>query len=485
MQVELRGITRTFATLRAVDRVSLTIRPGVIHGLLGENGAGKSTLMKILAGYYRANEGTVAIDGEPVRFYSPEMAMDRGIGMLYQEPLDFPNLTVLENFRLGAPAGSALAARRLLCRLAARFTFTFDTDALVQTLSIGERQQLELLRLLARGVRVLILDEPTTAISAAQREKLFAALRQLAEEGNSVLFVTHKLAEAAAICSRVTVLARGRVTGEAPLPCPDATLVRMMFGHDLPRVAKPAVTAAQPRSCIRGLTVADRHLTVRELSLTVGAGEVIGLAGLEGSGQRLLLRAAAGLLPVAQGTITLDETVLTGRGYHDYLDAGVAYLPSDRLGEGLVAALTVAEHVALARRRHPLRIDWPSTLVAARTLIDEYQVKGTPETRVRELSGGNQQRLLLGLLPEQLALLLLEHPTRGLDIESSLAVWERLAARARQGTAIMFASADLEELCERSDRIIVFYAGQPTILAAADASVEKLGALIGGAGRAA
>jgi len=483
MQLILRDITKTFGPVVANDRVSLTAEPGMIHGLLGENGAGKSTLMKALSGFISADSGEIVLDGRAARFRSPLEALEHGIGMLHQDPLDFPTLSVLENFMLGAPGTlqPRETARARLVALSRAFDFSLAPDSPVGALSPGERQQLEIVRLLARGAELLILDEPTTGISQVQKVKLFATLQTLAAQGKSIILVTHKLADAETLCERVTVLRRGKVVGEVQQPFTAQTLVHLMFGQELPRLDRPALSGEQTRVTVRDLVVSDYRMAVEPFCLDMKAGEVIGFAGLEGSGQRLIMRALGGLLPPLRGAITVGGQALAGKPYAAYLHAGVAYLPAGRMDEGLVPGLNLTEHFELARRSRDFTVDWKRAESLAAARIAHFNIRGRPATAVEDLSGGNQQRALLALLPETLSLLLLEHPTRGLDIESSAWVWSQLLERRRSGTTIVFISADLDEILAYSDRIVVFSGGQVSApLAARDATVEKLGALIGG-----
>ncbi len=486
MRVELIDIHKHFGPVHANDGITLTVEAGTIHGILGENGAGKSTLMKILSGFILADHGQILLDGKVVDIRSPAQAISAGIGMLHQDPLDFGALTVLDNFLLGSP-GPAVPhrdrARNELKTLAAQFDFNLNPDAPLSSLSVGERQQLEIVRLLWLGARVLILDEPTTAISAQQRGKLFAALHKLAEQGKAVLFVSHKLEEVQELCSMVTVLRRGKVAGEMTVPFDTGRLVQLMFGQALPPGQRARVELGAPVLELKAGTLADPRLTIGPLSLDFRAGEVVGLAGLEGSGQRMFLRACAGLVRSASGRVVVAGRDMTGRGYRQFLDAGVAYLPAGRLEEGLITGLTVTEHVALAERSQAVLVDWRAATRSAETRIQEFNIRGRPRTEVQELSGGNQQRVLLALLQPRLRLLLMEHPTRGLDIESAEYIWGRLLERRRQGTALIFASSDLDELLERSDRSLVFVGGRVSApVDARGATVEQLGQLIGGKG---
>ncbi|HET89148.1 MAG TPA: ATP-binding cassette domain-containing protein [Chloroflexi bacterium] len=487
MKVELVDIHKYFGPVRANDGISMTIESGTIHGLLGENGAGKSTLMKCFSGYQSPDRGVVRVDGRPVSFDSPAEAIAHGIGMLHQDPLDFPQMQILDNFLLAFEdriLPDRRKGRKVLRELGARFQFDLDPDAEVTSLTIGERQQLEILRLLALGAQVIILDEPTTGISAPQKEKLFATLHRLAEqEGRSVVFVSHKLEEVEELCHHVTVLRHGRVTGEAEMPCPVSRLVEMMFGRNLPPAERVSVQPGQTVLRLEGVTVPSYRLQVQDVNFEIRAGEVVGLAGLEGSGQRLFLRACAGLEWVSAGHIHVDGQELTGASYQRFLDAGVAYTPANRMEEGLVGALTLSEHFALVDRHGSFFLDWNGVRERALKGIAHFNIIGRPDDPAAALSGGNQQRLMLALLPSHLRLLLMEHPTRGLDVESARWIWQQLLARREDGTAILFISADLDELLERSDRIVVFCGGQMESVHACDTTVEQLGYLIAGKGQ--
>ena len=485
MKVELKDITKHFGPVPANDGVSLCVESGTLHGLLGENGAGKSTLMKVLSGFLSPDRGEMSIDGKPVYFTSPAQAVALGVGMLHQDPLDFPALSVMDNFLLGDPGPLRLnrhRARRKLTELATQFGFTLDPEALVSNLSIGERQQLEIVRLLWMGVALLILDEPTTAISAQQKDKLFAALRKLTEQGKTILFVSHKLEEVEELCDRVTVLAHGKVTGECGMPCPTEKLLEMMFGQTISIGKRTVIPLGKTVLGLGHLMLNDWRLEVKDLSLNVRAGEVIGLAGLEGSGQHLVLKACAGLIRPKAGRIQIDHTDMTGRTYRQFLEAGVTYMAAGRLEEGLIAGMTLTEHNALIERHPPFWVNWAMASETAALRIQEFNIRGQPATPVEELSGGNQQRTLLSLLPSQPKILLMEHPTRGLDLESNRTIWEILLNRARRGTAILFISSDLEELLDRSHRILVFFGGRVRILETYQANGVQLGESIGGKG---
>jgi len=486
MRVDLKGIHKTFGAVHANDGIDLAVPAGCIQGILGENGAGKSTLMKILSGYQQADRGEILLDEVRAEIRSPYDASRLGVGMLHQDPLDVPPMRVLENFLVGQPGSlfpRRAAARRALLELAAQFGFTIDPEAYVETLTVGERQQLELLRLLWLGARILILDEPTTGISALQKEKLFATLRRLCEQGKTVIFVSHKLDEVEGLCHRVAVLQRGRLVGEAVPPYSTERLVEMMFGKAVSLGRRESLEMGPPALELKDVELEDRRMVVGPVSLQVHAGEVIGLAGMEGSGQQLFLRACAGLVRPVHGRMRVGGLDLTGRGYHTHMRHGIAYLPAARLEEGLIAGLTLAEHFALTGDAKGVFIDRERVNTLGLGRIADYNIRGTPLSPVEALSGGNQQRALLALLKPSLSLILMEHPTRGLDIESVIYIWSKLKERCRQKAAIVFISSDLEEILHYSDRILVFFGGRVSLPLPAEATnVDQLGQLIGGKG---
>ena len=484
MRIELRDIHKHYGKLHANDGVTFTIEAGTLHGLLGENGAGKSTLMKVLSGFLKADGGDILLDGQKAIMHSPADAIRYGVGMLHQDPLVFLPFKVIDNFVLGNPDKSRLnytVARAELKRLCDQFGFALDPDAPARSLTVGERQQLEIARLLWLGAKVLILDEPTTGISAPQRVKLFEVLHALAKQGMSVIFVSHKLEEVDELCSEVTVMRRGKVIGAAKMPVPAIKLVEMMFGQVITIGQRPTVPLGEPVLQLDHLTLKDSLLTIEDLSLDVHEGEVIGLAGLEGSGQRLMLRACVGLLDPHKGDVWIKRQKLTRRTYHEFLTDGVHYLPAGRLEEGLVQGMTITEHFVLSGKDRRFFIDWKKAEAYSTEEVKHYSIKGRPASTVESLSGGNQQRLLLAMFPEKLKLLLMEHPTRGLDIESANWVWTQILKRREDGTAIIFASADLDELLQYSDRIMVFFAGRVLkVVNAKETTVDELGFLIGG-----
>lgn len=486
MHIELRHIHKRFGRVHANNDISLEFASGRIVGILGENGAGKSTLMKILSGYQPMDSGEILLDGQPVRFDTPQTAIKHGIGMLQQDPLDIAAFTVLEDFVYGLPASflpNRREARRQLDTACRRFGFELDADMPVAQLSIGQRQQLEFVRLLTQGVRALILDEPTTGISAEQKAVLFNALRELAERDSlTVLLVSHKLEDVVALCHEVAVLRAGRVVGTRTMPATPAELVTLMFGQELLPQSRPAPYRgpASEVLTLHDVQLRGKRVIVERLSVGVRAGEIVGLAGLDGSGQELMLRACVGLVRCARGRVLVEGQDMTGRPFRDFLRAGAAFSAAGRLEEGLVAGLTLTEHVVLTSGTSFI-IDWEAARNQTAVQIRQYNVVGQPEHTVESLSGGNQQRLLMALMPSSPKYMALEQPTRGLDVDSSRWIWQQLLDRRQQGTAVIFSSPDLDELVTYSDRILVFFAGQVfEIEDASRTTIDELGYLIGG-----
>ena len=542
MQLELRNISKSFGPLKANNEISYTFEEGTTYAILGENGAGKSTLMKIIAGYQPPDSGgEILIDGQAVRSDSPIDAIKNGIGMLYQDPLDFAPMTVLENYMTARPAGKFMpdwsTARAELKQISERFGFDFDPNALIESLTVGERQQLEIVRLLSLGVKFMILDEPTTGISDEQRQQLFATLRQLADEDRlTVVIVTHKLEDVEALCDEVMVLRHGRVTGTCSMPTPASELVEMMFGHPAEVESRPQAELGEVLLDVQNLTVNTRLMTIEDISVEVRQGEVIGLAGLDGSGQVSFMRACAGLDRVSwrdhamsvialvallivfiivlgySGTVFVvaalvvlavtlgpfgaaltrflvdrtEHVYFRGRptqwsSYRDLRHMGLSYLSAGRLEEGLIAGLTLTQHIALGHHGRRPWINWFESHKRTTQIIQVLDVRGQESSPIQTLSGGNQQRVALGLLPDDLRLAFLENPTRGLDVHSARNIWNLLLARRESGAAIVFSSPDLDEIVEYSDRVMVFSSGRWTMVDdPAHINAHELGLLIGG-----
>lgn len=487
MHVELRNIHKHFGTTHANKGINLTIPSGTIQGILGENGAGKSTLMKILSGFIQADPGSeIFLDGKPVVMHSPADAIKYGVGMLHQDPLDFPPMKLLDNFLLGLPGGlfpNRTEAAQDFSLLAREYGFKFDPESYVDSLSVGERQQLEIMRLIFLGARVFILDEPTTGISAAQKEKLFDTLKKFPEQAMTVIFVSHKLEDVENLCDRVAVLRAGKLVGEFQPPYETRQLVESMFGKEITLGARQPAQTGEVVFSMQDVSLEDVRLRIKHVNLDVRAGEVIGLAGMEGSGQGMFMRACAGLVRPVGGRVQLKGQDLTGKSYHVFKQYGVNFLPAARLEEGLVPGLTLTDHFVLAEEPTGLFIDRAAGQKLAEDRIASFNIRGAPLSTVESLSGGNQQRAELALLQTPLSLILLEHPTRGLDIESVIYIWSKLKERCRQNSAIIFMSSDLEEILQYSDRVLVFFNGRVSEpLDAGKTSVEELGQLIGGKG---
>jgi simple sugar transport system ATP-binding protein len=484
MWIELRDIHKHYGPVKANNGISFTVSPGRIHGILGENGAGKSTLMKVLVGFSQKTSGLILLDGKPVDYKNPARAAELGIGMLYQDPLDFPLLTVLENFMLGQTSGFAWpcrAFRKQFVEMARSFNFFLNPDTPLKILTIGERQQLELLRLLALGIQVLILDEPTTGISSLQKRTLFAALKKLASEGKSVILVSHKLEDVQALCGRVTVLRRGQVTGEMDAPFHAEALLEMMFGTPPEQPERYRQTPGSDVLVMQDVSGSGGRSGLKGCDVVIRQGEIVGLAGLEGSGQGVFLRLAGGLKPPNQGCIRLQGFDMSRRDHHMFRHRGVTFLPADRLEEGLIPGLSITEHFALLTERKGLVVPWQHARQAAAERIKRFRIKGRPDSAVQDLSGGNQQRLLLSFLPSSPVLLLLENPTRGLDVDSVNWVWQHLQAYCQQQTSIVFSSSELDEILMVADRVLVFFNGRMIMdVEASRTDVQTLGRAIAG-----
>ena len=488
MKVELKNIHKHFGKTYANKGINLNIPSGSIQGILGENGAGKSTLMKILSGFIQADPGgEIVLDGKPAVMQSPADAIRFGVGMLHQDPLDFPPMKLIDNFLLGM-SGKLFPNRKETVQdfnlLAKEYGFNFDPENYVDSLTVGERQQLEIMRLLFLGARVFILDEPTTGISAAQKIKLFDTLRTFPEQAITTIFVSHKLEDVESLCDRVAVLRAGELVGEFTPPYETKKFVSTMFGKEITLGERQPAKTGDVVLSLKDVSLEDPRVRIDHVNVDIRAGEVIGLAGLEGSGQGMFIRACAGLVRPVGGKVMLKGKNLTGKPYHTFKHEGVNFLPAARLEEGLVPGLSLTDHFVLAEEPKGVFIDKAYGQKLAEDRIKSFNIRGTPASMIESLSGGNQQRAELALLQTPLSLVLLEHPTRGLDIESVIYIWSKLKDRCKQeGAAIIFISSDLEEVLQYSDRLLVFFSGKVSEpIDAATTSVEQLGQLIGGKG---
>ncbi len=470
-----------------------------MHALLGENGAGKSTLMNVLYGLHQPDEGQILLRGEPVRIGSPREAIGLRIGMVHQHFMLIPVMTVAENVVLASePRRGALldvnAAERRVRELSERFGLVVDPRARVEDIGVGQQQRVEILRVLHRGADVLILDEPTAVLTAQETAELFKVLRALTAEGVSVIFISHKLREVLEIADRVTVLRRGEKVGTvAAEGATEASLAKLMVGRDvLFRLEKEAANAAAPILEIEGLEVADdRGLpAVRDLSLQVRAGEIVGIAGVDGNGQSELVEAITGLRVPSAGHVRVGGRDITGTGVRGALEAGVGHIAEDRHRRGLILDFTLAENLALREyRRAPLSrlgLLSPKRMTQqARPLLDQYDVRGgRPETPAASLSGGNQQKVVIAReLAEEPQVTVAAQPTRGLDVGAIEFVHRRLLEQRDAGRGVLLVSLELEEIRALADRVLVIYDGRIVAELAPDATDEEIGvAMLGGRG---
>jgi simple sugar transport system ATP-binding protein len=479
--IVLDDIHKHYGRVRANDGISLTLEPGRIYALVGENGAGKSTLMRVLAGHTRPTSGTLTFKGEPLTFLTPTLAREKGVGMLYQDPLDFPAMPVWENFQLGAPKRTKSEVVDIIGELSFRLDACFLPDEPVSSLTVGERQLLELLRLLDLGATTLILDEPTTGITPEQKRDLFDLLMKLArEEGHTIILVTHKLSEAFEMADSIFVMRQGALVGTLEPPYDEKKLVHLMFGDAADGVEDglPDLPAdAPPRLIMRDTLFAGPKYSMGGLNFEAGPGECIGLAGLDGSGQELFLRGLCGLDRMPGGSLTLDGVTYRSNDFPTLRRAGVQFVPADRLQMALFPALNLMEHITLA---FPGRKDGLDEFYRDQC-VDKFNLQAHPDTQAVELSGGNQQRLLLSLMPDAVRLLLMEHPTRGLDAGSAKQVWNHLKGRCADGATLIFFSPDLDEVLEHSHRVVVFYdRALAAVVEGDDINMETVGALMAG-----
>jgi len=497
--LRMRGITKRFGALVANDAVDFDLREGEVHALLGENGAGKSTLMCGLYGLEPVDAGTVELFGASVDLRTPAAAIAQGIGMVHQHFMLIPVLTVAENVVLGAEPGRMRLDRRhardAVLELGERYGLAVDPDRVVGDLTVGEQQRVEILRALYRGARILILDEPTAVLTSQETEQLFAIVRALTAKGTAVVLISHKLREVLEIADRVTILRRGRKI--ATMPRRDATergLVEAMVGREvLMRLAKTATRPGSPRLTVERLTVCDDRgiEAVRELSLTVRAGEIVGLAGVDGNGQAELVEALTGLRRARSGSIEVDGRPLAPGDVRAAVAAGIGYIAEDRHRRGLVLDFELAENLCLrSYRQAPIaRLGWMShARVRARAhgLLEEFDVRGgDSDTPARALSGGNQQKVVIAReLAGDPAVLVAARPTRGLDIGATEFVRKRLLAARAAGRAVLLISYELEEISALADRILVIYEGRLVAEFAPDTSEEQLGFAMAGGGDA-
>jgi ABC-type uncharacterized transport system ATPase subunit len=497
VKLELRGITKSFGSLVANDHIDLVVQPGEIRALLGENGAGKTTLMNVLYGLMQPDEGEIRIDDQPVTIRSPRDAIRAKVGMVHQHFMLVPVFTVAENVTLGVEPIRRLGlldrrrARRDVLELSERFGLHLDPDAHVEDLPVGIQQRVEIIKALLRDASMLILDEPTSVLTPSETDDLFRIMRELREGGRSIVFISHKLKEVRAIADNITVIRRGKVVGERPPTASDAELAALMVGRAVQlRVSKTPARPAEVVLDVRDLSVAGERgeLSVRGVSFQVRAGEILGVAGVQGNGQTELCEALMGLRPAA-GSVSLNGVDLSHTSTRDRLRAGIGYVPEDRQEDGLVGDFSVADNLILDVYDQPpyasgIAMDLRAIREAAASRVAEFDVRtSSVQTPAGTLSGGNQQKVVVAReIGRDVKLLLVSQPTRGLDVGSIEFVHKRLVEQRDQGAALLIVSSELDEIYALADRIAVMYEGQIVAFCPPTIPEYELGLLMAGGG---
>jgi general nucleoside transport system ATP-binding protein len=497
MKLELRGITKRFGSLVANDHIDLVVQPGEIHALLGENGAGKSTLMNVLYGLYQADEGEILLDDEVQHFRGPGDAMAAGIGMVHQHFMLIPVFTVAENVMLGHEETKGLGrldiqkARQHVREVAERFGFQIDPDALVGDLPVGVQQRVEIIKALSRDAKVLVFDEPTAVLTPQETDELMAIMRQLRDEGTSIVFITHKLREVREVADRITVIRLGKVVGEASPTATNTELASLMVG----RAVELTVQKGAPQLREGGLSVRDLRVLTAEggivvdgVSFDVRPGEVLAIAGVQGNGQTELVEAIVGLAPRVEGSIRLGTTELVGKSVRGILESGVGFVPEDRTEDGLVGGFSVAENLILDRSSDP-EFSRAGTIrraaldAFARARIAEYDIRTQgPQTPAGKLSGGNQQKVVIAReMSRDLHLLVAAQPTRGVDVGSIEFIHKRIIETRDAGIPVVVISTELDEVTALADRIAVMYRGTIVGIVPGDTPRDTLGLMMAGA----
>ena len=495
--LEARGLTKRFPGVLANDHVDLLLHQGEILALLGENGAGKSTLMNMLYGLYRPDEGEIWLKGEKVVLGNPRDAIDRGVGMVHQHFQLVPVMTVAENVMLGAEVMrygrlDQRAARRQVEELSRKYSLYVDPTAVVEDLPVGTQQRVEIIKALYRHADILILDEPTAVLTPQEANELFQIMRELTEQGVSIIFITHKLKEVLAISDRVSVMRRGEMVGSIPTQgATEASLAEMMVGRKvILQVEKDTPQPGETVLEVEGLSVADErgHIIVEDLNLAVRAGEIVGVAGVQGNGQRELVEALTGLRKVANGRITIAGQDISHASPRTITELGVAHIPEDREKHGLVMAYSIADNMVLNRYYQApyakgFILDQQTIDEDGNNLVGEYDVR-TPNvhTPARNLSGGNKQKVIVAReFSRPVKLLIANQPTRGIDVGSIEFIHKQIVAQRDRGVAVLVVSAELDEILGLADRVAVMFDGRIVkVLPIAEATREKVGLLMAG-----
>lgn len=499
MKLELRGITKRFGDFTANNKIDLVVESGSVHALLGENGAGKSTLMNVLFGLYDADEGSILLNDEEVDFAGPGDAMNAGIGMVHQHFMLVPVFTVAENVMLGhedvrGPAKllDLTMARDKVREISDRFGFNVDPDALIENLSVGAQQRVEIIKALSREAQVLILDEPTAVLTPQETDELLQIVKQLRDAGTAVVLITHKLREVQAIADTITVIRRGEVVGTAEPTASQAELASLMVGRDVSMtVTKGEATPGADVLTVENLTVVSALSGIAvldDVSFTVRAGEILAVAGVQGNGQTELAEAILSVVPVAGGTVSLDGHTLTGLSIREVLEAGVGFIPEDRTEDGVVASFTVANNLILdLYDQEPFSkrgaIDPKVVAANAQKQVERFDVRTTStQALTGELSGGNQQKVVLAReLARDLKVLIASQPTRGLDVGSIEFVHKRIIEERDKGVAVIIVSSELDEVMALADRIAVMFHGKIVDIVPPDTDRDTLGLMMAGA----
>ncbi|WP_296632696.1 ABC transporter ATP-binding protein [Rhodoluna sp.] len=496
MKLELRGITKRFGTMTANDHVNLIAEPGQIHCLVGENGAGKSTLMNVIFGLYQADGGEILIDDKLVKFSGPGDAMAAGIGMVHQHFMLIPVFTVAENVILGhepTKFGTVLdikKARERVLDISKRFGFEVDPDALVGDLPVGVQQRVEIIKALMSDAQILIFDEPTAVLTPQETDELMVIMKQLRDEGKSIVFITHKLREVKEVADKITVIRLGKVVGEAKPTASANELASMMVGREVDLdVNKAAAKPGKPLFKVAGLSAWDHagSKVLDDINFEIHEGEILVIAGVQGNGQTELTEAIIGMHGKTIGSIELDGRELIGKNVKQVLDLGVGFVPEDRTEDGLVADFTIAENLMLDRSdRKPfvkglnLQLDFLKKFAAEK--IAEYDVRAQGiESKASQLSGGNQQKVVLAReLSRELRLLVASQPTRGLDVGSIEFVHEKIVATRDSGIPVLIVATELDEAAQLGDRIAVMYRGKIVGIVPSDTPRATLGQMMAG-----